>query len=159
MTYNFRNHCVAEQYIGNLLLIDIESFHGPSKAVFKPAYISCLQVRPLLNTLMPIFRHPNARDAEKHQETNRNQLLHSCFELTKTEISRCHVECHLKIASNMQPVSPLGRFIKPSLTLEGEQSAVLAFYAGAQNAHLSTPLRENMMTGHLRAYYPAISAF
>ncbi len=36
----------------------------------------------------------------------------------------------------MQSDSPLGRFISPVKSLEGEQSAVLAFYAGAQNAHV-----------------------
>ncbi len=49
----------------------------------------------------------------------------------------------------MQSASPLGRFISPAKSLEGEQSTVLAFYAGAQNAHVKLRRIDNRLGASL----------
>ncbi len=58
------------------------------------------------------------------------------FELGLIEIIQGRVKVHLTIASQMQPESPYERYISPVRYLENEQSVVLTFYIGVQNAHV-----------------------
>ncbi len=59
-------------------------------------------------------------------------FLHSCFELTRTEIHKGRVEGYLTFASQIESVSPHGRFISPVKSLEGEQSTERKMHTGCK---------------------------
>ncbi len=104
--------------------------------------IFCLKKvsKTFINTNAPIFRHRIASKTEKHSETSRNQQ------------ERPFSSFALWIDMNWNQLGPRRRSIdlcfdllSPVKSLESEQSAVLAFYAGAQNAHVGQIKRPREM--------------